>query len=61
VHLWEVIAEHYKGNPWVAGFNPVNEPAGGLGDDDLIALADSFALANCDVREPLHSQLRDAP
>jgi endoglucanase len=26
VHLWEVIADHYKGNPWVAGYNPVNEP-----------------------------------
>ncbi|MFI6630694.1 glycoside hydrolase family 5 protein [Nonomuraea fuscirosea] len=30
----------------------------GLGDDDLIALADSFALANCDVRTPLLDQLR---
>jgi Endoglucanase len=27
VHLWEVIADHYKGNPWVAGYNPINEPA----------------------------------
>src|SRR5919197_5990116 len=27
VHLWEQIAEHYKGNPWVAGYNPINEPA----------------------------------
>jgi len=27
VHLWEQIAEHYRGNPWVAGYNPVNEPA----------------------------------
>lgn len=27
VHLWEVIANRYKGNPWVAGYNPVNEPA----------------------------------
>jgi endoglucanase len=27
VHLWEVIAARYRGNPWVAGYNPVNEPA----------------------------------
>lgn len=30
----------------------------GLGDDDLLALADSFALANCDLREPLIERLR---
>ncbi|WP_329224258.1 glycoside hydrolase family 5 protein [Streptomyces canus] len=27
VHLWEVMAERYKDNPWVAGYNPINEPA----------------------------------
>jgi endoglucanase len=27
VHLWEAIADRYKDNPWVAGYNPVNEPA----------------------------------
>ncbi|MFC4534973.1 glycoside hydrolase family 5 protein [Sphaerisporangium dianthi] len=26
VHLWEVIADRYKDNPWVAGYNPMNEP-----------------------------------
>jgi hypothetical protein len=26
VHLWEAIADHYKDNPWVAGYNPINEP-----------------------------------
>lgn len=26
VHLWETLAEHYKGNPWVAGYNVMNEP-----------------------------------
>ena len=30
----------------------------GLGDDDVIALADSFALANCDRRVPLADRLR---
>ncbi|KAL2676426.1 hypothetical protein Neosp_010184 [[Neocosmospora] mangrovei] len=27
VHLWEVIANRYKGNPWIAGYNLLNEPA----------------------------------
>ncbi|TCJ15604.1 glycoside hydrolase family 5 protein [Rubrobacter taiwanensis] len=27
VNIWEAIAGRYKGNPWVAGYNPVNEPA----------------------------------
>lgn len=26
VHLWEAIADHYRDNPWVAGYNPINEP-----------------------------------
>ncbi len=32
VHLWEVIADRYRRNPWVAGYNPVNEPADAHGD-----------------------------
>lgn len=27
VHLWEAFAARYRDNPWVAGYNPVNEPA----------------------------------
>jgi len=27
LHLWEVIAERYKGQPWVAGYDLINEPA----------------------------------
>lgn len=27
VHLWKAIAERYRGNPWVAGYNLMNEPA----------------------------------
>ncbi len=27
VHLWEAIADHYRGNGWVAGYNLLNEPA----------------------------------
>ena len=26
VNLWEAIADRYKDNPWVAGYNPINEP-----------------------------------
>lgn len=26
VHLWEAIANRYKEHPWVAGYNPINEP-----------------------------------
>ena len=26
VNLWEHLADHYHDNPWVAGYNPVNEP-----------------------------------
>jgi aryl-phospho-beta-D-glucosidase BglC (GH1 family) len=26
VHLWEVIADRYRGNRWVAGYNLINEP-----------------------------------
>ncbi|KAK7423540.1 hypothetical protein QQX98_000998 [Neonectria punicea] len=27
IQLWEALARHYKGNPVVAGYNPLNEPA----------------------------------
>jgi len=27
VWLWEEMAKRYKDNPWVAGYNPINEPA----------------------------------
>ncbi|MBN1171950.1 MAG: cellulase family glycosylhydrolase [Micromonosporaceae bacterium] len=32
VHLWEAIADRYRGNPAVAGYNPVNEPADPSGE-----------------------------
>jgi aryl-phospho-beta-D-glucosidase BglC (GH1 family) len=31
VHLWEALAEHYRDNPWVAGYNPINEPGDAVG------------------------------
>ena len=27
VWLWEQLAAHYKDMPWIAGYNPLNEPA----------------------------------
>lgn len=32
VHLWEALADRYKDNPWVAGYNPVNEPGDSSGE-----------------------------
>lgn len=26
VWLWCELATHYRGNPWIAGYNPINEP-----------------------------------
>ena len=31
VHLWEELARRYRNNPWVAGYNPVNEPGDASG------------------------------
>jgi aryl-phospho-beta-D-glucosidase BglC (GH1 family) len=31
VHLWKALAQHYKGNEWIAGYNPLNEPADSKG------------------------------
>jgi aryl-phospho-beta-D-glucosidase BglC (GH1 family) len=27
VNLWRALATHYRDNPWVVGYNPLNEPA----------------------------------
>ncbi len=32
VHLWEAIAEHYRNQPWVAGYDLINEPADPSGE-----------------------------
>ncbi|WP_216853556.1 glycoside hydrolase family 5 protein [Phytoactinopolyspora halotolerans] len=32
VHLWEALAERYRDNPAVAGYNPLNEPADASGE-----------------------------
>ncbi|MBN1396560.1 MAG: glycoside hydrolase family 5 protein [Bacteroidetes bacterium] len=33
LHLWEVIAERYKNQPWVAGYDLINEPADPTGEN----------------------------
>lgn len=32
IHLWEALADHYRGEPWVAGYNVLNEPADTSGE-----------------------------
>jgi hypothetical protein len=32
VNLWENIARRYRDNPWVAGYNPINEPGDPTGE-----------------------------
>ena len=32
LHLWEVIADRYKNEPWVAGYDLINEPADPTGE-----------------------------
>ena len=37
VNLWVAIASHYAGNPVIAGYNPLNEPADAAGGKRLVA------------------------
>ncbi len=32
LHLWEAIAKHYRNQPWVAGYDLINEPADPSGE-----------------------------
>lgn len=32
VHVWRAIAEHYRGHPWIAGYNALNEPSDPSGE-----------------------------
>lgn len=32
VHLWEALSTRYRDEPWVAGYNPLNEPADVTGE-----------------------------
>lgn len=46
VWLWKEISAHYKDNPWVAGYNPINEPA----DPQHVRLQTFYARLVEDVR-----------
>ena len=46
VHLWEALARRYRGNPWVAGYNPINEP----GDVDGTVIAPFYRRLHDAVR-----------
>lgn len=46
IELWKAIAAHYKGNPWIAGYNPLNEPA----DEDNTRVIDFYARVEKVIR-----------
>ncbi|MGP4014618.1 glycoside hydrolase family 5 protein [Saccharopolyspora sp. 5N708] len=46
VHLWEALADRYKDNPWVAGYNPLNEPA----DSDGAAIGPFYQRLHTAIR-----------
>lgn len=47
VRLWTTIAKHYQGNPFIAGYNPLNEPA----DPDHVNLIAFYARVEKAIRE----------
>lgn len=54
IALWEAIADHYRDNPWVAGYNLLNEPAA-ENPSDLLGLYASIesAIRSIDSRHLL--------
>jgi hypothetical protein len=52
VHLWEAIADRYKGNAWVAGYNLMNEPA----DESRAVVGPFYARLAAAIRavDPAH-------
>ncbi|TFK51286.1 glycoside hydrolase [Heliocybe sulcata] len=47
VWLWREIARHYKDNPWIAGYNPMNEPS----DPTHTRLIDFYDRVYAAIRE----------
>src|SRR5919112_2630117 len=54
VNLWEAIADRYKGNPWVAGYNLMNEPA----DESRAVVGPFYARLAAAVRAGRSGPLR---
>jgi aryl-phospho-beta-D-glucosidase BglC (GH1 family) len=57
IELWREIAGHYKGNPWVAGYNPLNEPTEKTG----VKLLDFYDRVVKALREVDPEHLSTAP
>ena len=57
VHLWEAIADRYKDNPWVAGYNPMNEP----GDESRAVVGPFYTRLVAAIRavDPHHALFLD--
>lgn len=47
VWLWQQVASHFRGNPWVAGYNPLNEPC----DPEHHRLPEFYARLEKAIRE----------
>ena len=47
VNLWVALAKHYKGNAFIAGYNPLNEPA----DPDHVNLINFYYRVEKAIRE----------
>lgn len=47
INLWVALAKHYKGNPFIAGYNPLNEPA----DPDHVNLINFYYRIEKAIRE----------
>jgi hypothetical protein len=47
IYLWQAIAHRYRDNPWVAGYNPLNEP----GDADGVAIGPFYERLHDAIRQ----------
>jgi endoglucanase len=47
IYLWQALAQRYRDNPWVAGYNPLNEP----GDADGLTIGPFYKRLHDAIRE----------
>ncbi|KAH6684801.1 cellulase [Halenospora varia] len=47
INLWVALAKHYRGNPYIAGYNPLNEPA----DPEHVNLVNFYNRVEKAIRE----------